>query len=174
MRKLWLTLRDSRLRAALAAVERAGVLIGDLAARPSAAPALLRPLRLEVEAALKEGRPGSLAAAHAAEDFAARLEKLFTDMDQLAAPPDARALEALKRLQLACAEAPGLLSVAGRKASYARMAGLAAEGRALLARGLADPAGSAFPQNLKFSTIYTGLDGVFDSLERCREALFKA
>lgn len=174
MRKFWLTLRDARLRAAVMTAELAGPALGDLAAAPAAAPSLFRSLRTELAAALKAGPAESLAAASAAEDFAARLEKTFSDMALLGVPPDAAVMEALGLLQRACAEAPALLTPRGRKAASERLRALCASGRKTLALARASADGAGFPQNLKFSSIYSGLDAAFDALERCGEALFKA
>jgi len=167
-------LTDGRLRAAARTLELAGVGAGDLAAKPGDAPTFFRPLKLELQAALKEGRHGSLAAASAAEDFAARLEKVFSDMALLQAPPDRAALEALRLLQRACAAAPDLLSTSGRKRASLEVRACCAEGRKTLALAKAAAEGAGFPQNLKFCSIYSGLDAALDSLERCAEALFKA
>ena len=169
-----MTLKDARLRAALRAAELAGPGLGDLAANPAGAPAFFRPLRSQLEAALKAGPEKSLAEASAAEDFVARLEKAFADMALLGAPPDAAAREALKLLQLACAETPALLSPGSRTRAAGALAALCARGRRTLAQARAAADGAGFPQNLKFSSIYSGLEAAFDALERCGEALFEA
>lgn len=164
---------DARARAVVRMLEAAGPGVGDLAVNPGDAPTFFRPLRAALAEALKEGRHGSLAAASAAEDFAVRLEKVFSDMALLGVAPDAALLEALRGLQQACAEAPGLLSAGGKARAAARTKALCAAGRKTLAMARAAAEGAGFPQNLKFSSIYSGLDAVFDALDRCGEALFR-
>lgn len=175
LRRFYLLLTDRRLRAALAALRAAGPALGDLAAEPGQAAAFFRPLRARLHEAAQAGEPRSLPALAAATDFAARLEKAFSDMALLQAPPDRAALEALACLQLACGAADGLLSPSRRARADASLRAAAAAGRRLLssAKAAADRAPDGFTQNLKFSTIYSGLDGAFDSLERCAEALFR-
>jgi len=165
---------DGRLKAAVKALEAAGVGIGDLAAKPDEAATFFRPIKIRLYAAVKEGKPASLAAVSAAEDFAARLEKAFSDMVLLQTPPDRAALEAMRLMQRACAAAPKLLSTSGRKNADLEVRACCAQGRKTLAQARAAAEGAGFPQNLKFSSIYSGLDAAFDSLERCAEALFKA
>jgi hypothetical protein len=174
VRKIWIRLTDGRVRAAVKALELVGLGIGDLAARPGDAATFFRPIKIQLYAAIKEGKPASLAAVSAVENFAARLEKAFADMQLLQAPPDRAALEALKLMQRACAAAPGLLSTAGRKRADLEGKACCAQGRKTLALAKVAVEGAGFPQNLKFSSIYSGLDAAFDALERCGEALFKA
>jgi len=176
LRRFYLLLTDRRLRAALAALRAAGRSLGDLAAAPGQAAAFFRPLKAELDRAAQDGPPGSLPALGAAADFAARLEKTFSDMALLQAPPDRAALEALACLQRACGAADGLLSPSRRARADASLRAACAAGRRLLssAKAAADRSPEGFTQNLKFSTIYSGLDGAFDSLERCAEALFRA
>ena len=72
------------------------------------------------------------------------------------------------------AAAPDLLSTSGRKRASLEVRACCAEGRKTLALAKAAAEGAGFPQNLKFCSIYSGLDAALDSLERCAEALFKA
>ncbi|MGD9643259.1 MAG: hypothetical protein AB7V08_11030 [Elusimicrobiales bacterium] len=177
LRRLLLTLTDRRLGAALAALRAAGPALGDLAAAPAGAAEFFRPFRVRLHnAAEQAGEPRSLAALAAAMDFTARLEKTFSDMALLQAPPDRAALEALARMQLACGAADDLLYTSRRALAFASLRAAIAEGRRLLAsaKAAADRSPESFTQNLKFSSIYSGLDGAFDSLERCAEALFRA
>lgn len=176
LRRLLLTLTDRRLGAALAALRAAGPALGDLAAAPGGAEEFFRPYRVRLHKAFdQDGEPRSLAALAAATDFAARLEKTFSDMALLQAPPDRAALEALARMQLACGAADDLLCTSRRARAFASLRAAIAEGRRVLssAKAAADRSPDGFTQNLKFSTIYSGLDGAFDSLERCAEALFR-
>lgn len=156
-------------------LEAGGRAVGDMAAAPERAGELLRPLRAGLAAALRSGQRCSLEAAYAAEDFAARLEKAFTDMALLKTRPDAAALEALGHLQLACAAAGGLLSPAVRNRAAGLVRAHCASGRRVLALASASEpgAGPDFPRKLKFSSIYSGLDAALDALERCAEALFR-
>lgn len=173
VRELWLKLTDARVGAALKTLRVAGPALGDLAARPADAPAVFRPVKADLAAALAAGRPASLAAAAAAEDFAGRLEKFFSDLALLQLAPDPAVLEALLALQRACAAAGRLPSTSARAKAAGEVSQLCAAGRRSLslARAAAASAPSDFPLNLKFSSIYSGLDAVFDSLERCAEAL---
>jgi hypothetical protein len=172
VRELWLKLTDARVNAALKTLRVAGPALGDLAARPADAAAVFRPVKADLAAALAAGRPASLAAASAAEDFAGRLEKFFSDLALLQLAPDPPVLEALLALQRACGAAGRLLSPGAAETSE-QVRRLCAAGRRplSLARAAAASAPSDFPLNLKFSSIYSGLDAVFDSLERCAEAL---
>lgn len=165
---------DGRVKAAVRALQLAGVGIGDLAAKPGEAATFFRPIKIQLYAAIKEGKPASLAVVSAAEDLASRLEKTFSDMALLQAPPDRPVLEALRLMQRACAAAPDLLSTSGRKNADLEVRTCCGEGRKTLVLAKAAAEGAGFPQNLKFSSIYSGLDAAFDSLERCAEALFKA
>lgn len=176
LREFWLKLTDPRTGAVLRVLDAAGQAVGDLAEEPGSAPAFFRPLRAGLDAA--KGRPSSPAAAEAlaaAEDFAARLEKTFADMALLSAPPDAAVREALLCLQRACGAAGPLLSPRARAGAAAELKALCGAGRRSLslAGAAARSADRDFPLNLKFSSIYSGLDAVFDSLERCAEALFR-
>jgi len=173
VRELWLALTDARAGAALKTLRAAGPALGDLAARPADAPAVFRPLKAALASALAAGRPSSLAAASAAEDFAVRLEKFFSDLALLKLPPDPPVLEALLCLQRACGAAGRLPSPGARARASEEVRLLCGAGRRSLslARTAAAAAPSDFPLNLKFSSIYSGLDAVFDSLERCAEAL---
>lgn len=182
MRSYWLKLTDMRLRAALNAVGRSGAGLGDLAAAPSGAPAFFRPLRAELDRAAASGgpNPGGSAALSAAEDFTLRLEKTFSDMALLDAPPDSPVKEALIHLAKACELAPALLSRNRRERALKETLGLSAGGRRALALARASvsrpangPQPGGFAQNLKFSSIYSGLDSVFDALERLAEALVR-
>jgi|GEM_PF-1632470 len=176
MRKFWLTLTDARLKAVLKALEASGPGLGELAAEPSSAPAFFRPLRaaLRAAAALPPSSPGASRALAEAEDFTARLEKFFSDLALHGTAPDAAAKEALLYLQRACCEAPGLLSLSGRAGAASGISGLAAGAHKslALAGAAANAATADFPRNLKFSSIYSGLDAVISSYERCAEALF--
>ncbi len=178
MRKFLLLLTDARLRSVLGTLRVSGPGLGDLALDPGAAPSFFKPLHDGLRlAAGKPSRssPASEQALAAAEEFAARLEKVFSDLALHGMAPDEPVKEALLYLQRACDEAPGLISPGSRAGAFARIRefstgahkGLALAGRA----AAASPAG--FPQNLKFSSIYSGLDAVFDAYERCAEALFK-
>jgi len=85
-------------------------------------------------------------------------------------------MEALLALQRACDEAPGLLSPGGREAAASVIRGLSARAHKTLTQAGA-AAGSSpdgFPEKLKFSSIYSGLDAIFNAYEGCAEALFKA
>jgi len=102
LRRFYLLLTDRRLRAALAALRVSGRGLGDLAAAPGQAAVFFRPIKARLDRAAQAGPPRSLPALGAAADFAARLEKTFSDMALLQAPPDRAALEALACLQRAC------------------------------------------------------------------------
>ena len=176
LREFWLKLTDPRVGAVLRTLEAAGRALGDLAAAPASAPAFFRPLRGALEKA--KASPSSPAAAEAlaaAGEFADRLERFFADASLHGAPPDRPVPEALARLQQACRGAGGLLSLSARARALEETRGLCAGARqALESAGraaAADPSG--FPQNLKFSSIYSGLAAATDALERCAEALFR-
>ena len=178
MRKLWLKLTDARLKPALRALRDSGPGLGDLFESPAAASGFFRPLRagLRRAAAAATGTPpASSQALAAAEDFVERLERVFSDMALHGTLPDAPVKEALLYLQRACAEAPALLSAGDRAGAFARIRGFSAGARKVLAlaRAAAEASPSGFPQNLKFSSIYSGLDAVFDAYERCAEVLFR-
>jgi hypothetical protein len=177
MRKFWLTLKDARLRAVLKALEASGPGLGELTEDPASAASFFRPLRaaLTAAAASPPSSPASSRALTAAEDLMARLDKLFSDLALHKTAPDAAAREALLYLQQACGQAPRLLSLSGRAGAAAEIRGLSAGARKslALARAAADSAPANFPQNLKFSSIYSGLDAVVDAYERCAEALFE-
>lgn len=175
MRRFWLTLTDARLRSVLRTLETAGAGLGDLAADPGGAAVFFRPLKTGLEKAAAAGQLRSLEALSAAEDLAARLEKTFLDMANLKTAPDPAALEALFCLQRACAGSGRLLSVRGRAGAAAELNALCTAGRRslYLAKTSLNSSGQDFPQNLKFCSIYSGLDAAFDSLERCAEALFR-
>jgi len=175
MRKIWLKLTDRRFRAAVSAVERTGEALGDLAERPAEAPVFFRPLKAELSAsAAAPAGEASARARAAAEEFLLLLERFFADLALHGVRPDAALSEALLRLQRACGAAGGLVSPVSRAAAAREIRGLCAGSR----RGLSqaeraansDPSG--FPQNLKFSSIYSGLDAATDAFERCAEALF--
>jgi len=174
MKRLWLALTDARIRAALSALDRCGPALGDLMGHPELGSEFFPPLRRTlVRAGAKGGkRPAAYRALHASEDFVIRLEKAFADMALLDARPDAAA-QALVFLQQACAIAPRLLSSGSGPAALANVLGLCASGRKVLAqaKAAADRDSGEFTQNLKFSSIYSGLDAAFDSFERCAEAL---
>lgn len=180
MRAFWLKLTDARVKAVLGAVERSGEALGDLTAAPAGAPAFFKPLLARLAPAAAGGAPGPAgsAALAAADDFARRLEKTFSDMALLAAPPDAPVREALLYLAKACGLAPALLSRFRRERALASALALSAGGRKALAlareaasRPASGPQPGGFAQNLKFSSIYSGLDSVFDAFERLAEAL---
>jgi hypothetical protein len=175
MRRFWLTLTDERLKSVIRTLDSAGTGLGDLAADPEGSAAFFRPLKAALRKAAVSGRPRSLEALSAAEDFAALLEKTFFDMAILKTKPDPAILEALLCLQRACSETGKLLSIRRRNKAAAELNSLCATGRRSLhlAKTSADVSGQGFPQNLKFCSIYSGLDAAFDSLERCAEALFR-
>ena len=112
----------------------------------------------------------------AADDFTARLEKFFADLALHRTAPDTEMVQALACLQAACLRAPGLLSPRRRAAALAGIRALAASGSRVLrgARTAAEARPGNFPQNLKFSSIYSGLDAVFDAFERCASALYES
>lgn len=174
MRKLWLALTDTRIRAALGALDRCGPALGDLAAHPELASDFFPPLRqkLAKAAAARGKRPGAGSALAAAENFTRRLEKTFADMALLEARPEALP-QALVFLQRACALAPRLLAQDGGQQALEEIRGLCASGRKIAAQAktAADSGPGEFTENLKFSTIYSGLDAVFDTFERCAETL---
>ena len=175
MRKLWLKVTDRRFRAALAAVEQTGAALGDLEAAPASAPVFFRPLRaaLAAAAASPSGQ-ASARARTAAEEFVLRLERVFADLALHNPRPDDAVREAMLRLQRACAAAGSLASPGRRAAAAEQIRGLCAGSRKVLdlARGAAASAPADFPQNLKFSSIYSGLADATDAFERCAEALF--
>lgn len=174
LREFWLKLTDPRAGAVLRVLDAAGQAVGDLAEDPGSARVFFRPLRAGLDAV--KNRPSSAAASEAlaaAEDFAARLEKTFADMALLSTPPDAAVREALLCLQRACGAAGSLLSTRARAAAEVKTLCGAGRRSLSLAGAAARSADRDFPLNLKFSSIYSGLDAVFDSLERCAEALFR-
>ncbi|MCM2267670.1 MAG: hypothetical protein NDI60_07865 [Elusimicrobiales bacterium] len=174
MRRLWLALTDPRVKATLGALDRSGPALGDLCDHPELAGEFFPPLRktLAKAAALPGKRPAAFRALLAAEDLTIRLERLFSDMARLEARPDALP-QALLLLQRACALGPRLLADGSRAKTLAEAAALCAAGHKVLAqaKAAADRDPGEFTQNLKFSSIYSGLDAVFDSFERCAEAL---
>ncbi len=177
MRSFLLRLTDKRLRATLGTVTGCGEALGDLEREPAAAPTLLRPFRKELDSARAAGSSQEAGRAlAAADDFAARLEKTFSDMALLQVRPDSPSREALLHLQRACSLTPRLLSRSGRAAASAELLAHCATGRKALSLALsaAEAAGSpsSFPLNLKFSSIYSGLDSVFEALERCAGSLY--
>lgn len=178
MRKFWLRLTDARLKAVLRVLRDSGPGLGDLFENPSSAPDFFRPLRAGLRRAAAAGPgtpPASSQALASAEDFMERLERVFSDMALHGTPPDAPVKEALLYLQRACGETAALLSPADRAGTFARSRAFSAGARKVLAlaRTAAEASPSDFPQNLKFSSIYSGLDAVFDAYERCAEALFR-
>ncbi len=178
MRKFRLRLTDARLRAVLKALRGSGPGLGDLFENPAAAPVFFRPLRAGLRRAATAGPgtpPASSQALAAAEDFTERLEKVFSDMALHGTLPDAPVKEALLYLQRACGETPALLSPGDRAGASTRIRGFSAGARKILAlaRAAAVASPSGFPQNLKFSSIYSGLDAALDAYERCAEALFR-
>ncbi len=177
MRKFRLALTDARIKAVLAILRAAGPGLGDLVTNPGAAPDFLGPLRAGLRRAASASPSSSPAAPQAlaaAEEFAARLEDFFSGLALHRTAPDTAAMEALLRLQQACARAPELLSLSGRTRAAAEIRGLSsgAHKSLTLAGAAAVSSPDNFPQNLKFSSIYSGLDAVFDAYERCAEALF--
>ncbi|MDP2865660.1 MAG: hypothetical protein Q8O90_05410 [Elusimicrobiota bacterium] len=178
MRKFWLRLTDARLKAVLRALRDSGPCLGDLFENPASAPGFFRPLRagLRRAASAASGSPPPLSQAlAAAEDFIERLERVFSDLALHGTLPDAPVKEALLYLQRACGETPALLSPGDRAGAFARLRGFSAGARKVLAlaRAAAEASPSDFSRNLKFSSIYSGLDAAFDAYERCAEALFK-
>jgi len=178
MRRYWLALTDARLKAAMNALERCGASVGDLAAGPGGAASFFLPLKkaLTGAAGAAPGNPAGAAALAAAEDFTLRLERSFSDMARLDARPDAAVLRALLALQRACALTPRLVSRSARPRAFAEAMALCAAARKTLALAgaAANGAPGEFALNLKFSSIYTGLDAVFYAFERCAEALITA
>ena len=182
MRALWLKLTDARLKAVLSAAGRSGAALGDLTAAPAGAAAFFKPLRAELASAATAGEPGPAgsSALSAADDLTRRLEKTFSDMALLGAPPDAPVKEALIYLSNACKLVPALLSRFRRERALRETLGLSAGGRKALSLALdaasrpaSGPQPGGFAQNLKFSSIYSGFDSVFDALERLAEALVR-
>jgi len=178
MRRFWLPLTDARLKAAMTALRRAGAAVGDLAAEPHGAASFFAPIKRQLAAASGAApkNPAGSAALAAAEDFTLRLERTFTDMARLDAPPDIAVRRALSALERACALTPRLVSRSARAAAFAEAMALCATGRKTLALAgaAADNAAGAFALNLKFSSIYSGLDAVLYAFERCAEALITA
>ncbi len=176
IREFWLKLTDARVGAVLWTLDAPARVMGDLTEAPGRAAEFFAPLRKALDAA--RARPSSPQAAEAlaaAEEFAARLEKAFSDMSLHAVAPDAPVMEALGRIQAACRGAGRLLRLPRRAAALAETRGLCDGARRALqsaARAAASDPG-AFPQNLKFSSIYSGLAAATDALERCAEALFR-
>jgi len=178
LRRFRLQLSDRRLRAALRIIGDCRLGIGDLAASPGVAAAFFKPLRKRLAGALAAppaSAAGSAAAA-AAEDLAGRLEKFFTDLALHGMVPDQPIKNALLCLQKACGEAPSLLSLRRRTKTLAGIHALsaAAQKELRLARRAARSAGSDFPANLKFDTMYSGLDAVLNAFMRCAAALYEA
>jgi hypothetical protein len=163
---------DKRLRAAADALERSGKVLGDLAADPAGASAFFAPVKASLAAArCAPGAERGSAAIAAAEDLTHLLEKVFMEMLLFKTPQDAAIKEALFLLQEACALTPRLMF--GKADAAAGIRARSAAARKALA-GALTAAGNApeeFAQNLKFSSIYSGLDAVFDALERCAETL---
>jgi len=120
--------------------------------------------------------PARLQALAAAEEFTARLEKLFFDLALHKTVPDMTAREALLYLQQACDKAPELLSLSGRAGASAEIRGLSAGALKSLAvsRTAAGASPGDFPQKLKVCSIYSGLDAIFDPYERCADALYSS
>ncbi|HBA61615.1 MAG TPA: hypothetical protein DCZ92_12530 [Elusimicrobia bacterium] len=178
LRRFILKLSDRRLREALAAVEDCGLGLGDLALAPGGSAAFFKPVRQRLLRALAKppGSPAGSRAAAAAEDFTGRLEKFFSDLALHGTLPDDALRQALLCLQRACEETPALLSLKTRARALARISALSAAAAAALslARGAADARRSDFPANLKFSSMYSGLDAVFGAFGRCAQALYQA
>ncbi len=180
MKAFWLKLTDPRLKAVLNAAGRSGAALGDLTAAPAGAAAFFKPLHAALANAAASGAPApaSSAALAAAEDFTRRLEKTFSDMALLGVQPNAPVKEALIYLEKACGLAPALLSRLRRERALKEALGLSSGGRKALSlardaasRPASGPQPGGFAQNLKFSSIYSGLDSVFDAFERLAEAL---
>lgn len=175
LRLLLLPITAPRRHAAMDALRRSCLAAGDLAAAPAAAPAFFRPLRARFEALrAAPGLPGpGLRAFAAAEDFTLRLEQFFSGMALHGSQPDEAILEVLAILQLARPALPGLL---GRRKDKALAAISGARSRAAGVLSRAREASAAapgdFPLNLKFSSMYSDLDAVFDAFARCAEALY--
>jgi len=184
IRYLCLYLTDGRLRAALKAIGAAGPALGDLAKNPGDAPRFFRPHLLRFSAVRREPArasagevsPARGALPAAAADFTARLEKFFNDLALQKTAIDPALEQALLYLQAACAEAPRLLSTGSRAGALEKIRGLSAVGARTLriARDAALARATDFPQNLKFCSIYSGLDAVFEAFERCAVALHES
>jgi hypothetical protein len=157
------------------ALRRSCKAAGDLAAAPASAPAFFRPLRARFDALrAAPGLPGpGLKAFAAAEDFTLRLEQFFSGMALHGTRPDAAVMDVLAILQLARPVLPGLLgrrrdgALAGIHGACYRAAGVLRRAREASAAAPGD-----FPLNLKFSSMYSDLDAVFDAFARCAEALY--
>ncbi len=178
IRRLFLYLTDARLRAVLKTLDDCAEALDGLAKAPASAPGFFGPrLRgLALARAAGPAAPARSAALAAADDFTARLEKFFADLALHRTAPDTEMVQALACLQAACLRAPGLLSPRRRAAALAGIRALAASGSRVLrgARTAAEARPGNFPQNLKFSSIYSGLDAVFDAFERCASALYES
>jgi hypothetical protein len=173
MRLLRKLFGDKRLYAAADALRRSGLALGDLAAAPDTAAAFFAPLKASLAGLRNDpGDPRGSAAIAAAEDFTRLLEKAFSEMALFNAAPDLAVKEALLCLQRACALAPAL-GQNGAEKDRTRIMELSAAARKALAgaRTAADRDPGELTGNLKFSSIYSGLDAVFDALERCAGAL---
>jgi hypothetical protein len=160
---------DRRLYAAARALELSGGALGDLAAEPAGAAAFFAPLKASLAAARNApGAPEGSATVAAAEDFVRLLEKVFSETALFGAAPDLAVKEALLCLRRACELAPRLSGRRGAEAA-AGILGLSGAARKALAgaRAAADRDPGELTRNLKFSSIYSGLDAVFDALERC-------
>jgi hypothetical protein len=157
------------------AVKHAGAAIGDLAAEPGGAASFFAPLKTTLAAAAGAApkNPAGAAALTAAEDFVLRLERTFSDMARLETPPDAAARHALLCLTRACALTPRLVSLSAGARALSEAMAFCRSGRKALALTAASATGAPgeFTMNIKFSTIYSGLDSVFYAFERCAEAL---
>ena len=192
VRRLYLYLTDRRLRGALNAIGACAGALGDLAKNPEYAPAFFKPHRLRLarlayavpggqggEAAAAQGRtavPGSGQAVPAAEDFTARLENFFNGLARHKTAADAPVRQSLSYLQAACAETWKLLSPWQRADALAKIRGLSATGtrHLRLARTAISERRGNFPQILKFSSMYSDLEAVFDALERCALSLYES
>ncbi|HAT71730.1 MAG TPA: hypothetical protein DCS63_02820 [Elusimicrobia bacterium] len=178
MRRYWLALTDARLKAAMNALERCGAAVGDLASEPGNAASFFLPLKkaLAGAAGAAPNNPAGSPALAAAEDFTLRLERLFSDLARFDARPDAALLQALLALQRACALTPRLVSRSARDRAFTEATALCATARKTLALAgaAANGAPGEFALNLKFSSIYSGLDAVIYAFERCAEALITA
>lgn len=184
IRYFFLYFTDGRLRAALKTIGGAAAALGDLAINPGDAPRFFRPHLHRFSAARQgparagagEASPAGGAVLAAAEDFTARLEKFFKDLALHKTAVDPAMEQALLYLQAACAEAPRLLSLRARAGALEKIRGLTASGALTLrlAKDAAQDRRANFPQNLKFCSMYSGLDAVFDAFERCAAALYES
>ncbi|HNW45537.1 MAG TPA: hypothetical protein PKI19_13625 [Elusimicrobiales bacterium] len=172
LRLISLYFTDRGLWAAVRTISDCGRALGDLALKPGDAQRFFRPRLERLSGAAAGGRAGPALAA--AEDFAARLQKFFMDLElqRTAATPELG--QALAYLQAACPLAGELTSPRRRAAALEKLRGLSAAAAAVLRRAktAAQARPDNFPQNLKFSSMYSDLEAVFDAFERCAVSLY--